>query len=332
MPLEIKDITGLSEPLKKLIEVISFGIGRAAEPLLIKKKADAQAYEIATIAKAIEENKYALSKIQISDGKVEVSHASAPESQIQQIEERIITRLSFQEVKRQSNIDSVVNHSATYIEEEQHVTDEPVDEDWITRFFRIAEDINNEQMQALWGRVLAGEVKAPGSYSLRCLDVLKNLSKNEADIFARLGKLALTAGNKELIVNVKGLLEKQYGFNFTDFLTLEEVGLLTEKSGLSYEIYQMNKSNNTIFLSNSNMILVKRGKEAPPITLPVLVFTSVGQELLKLIDRQIDDHYIDALINALKEKDTVISKAIFTGISGITYHFKNEQVLWEPTD
>jgi len=40
------------------------------------------------------------------------------------------------------------------------------------------------------GKVLAGEVKRPGSYSLRALDLLKNMTQQEAEMFVRVGKVS----------------------------------------------------------------------------------------------------------------------------------------------
>ncbi len=39
-----------------------------------------------------------------------------------------------------------------------------IDDDWLNVFERYAEDASTERMQKLWGRVLAGEVRAPGKY------------------------------------------------------------------------------------------------------------------------------------------------------------------------
>lgn len=44
--MEIKDLAGLSQPLTKLVEVISIGIGKLYEPAHIKRMANAKAYEI----------------------------------------------------------------------------------------------------------------------------------------------------------------------------------------------------------------------------------------------------------------------------------------------
>lgn len=54
--MDIKDLTGLSKPLIKLVEVISQGIGAISKPYLIKKTADAKAYEIKKIAETIKEH------------------------------------------------------------------------------------------------------------------------------------------------------------------------------------------------------------------------------------------------------------------------------------
>jgi hypothetical protein len=41
-------------------------------------------------------------------------------------------------------------------------------------------------MKRIWGRILAGEVRGPGSFSVRCLDIVRNLSKAEAELFQHL--------------------------------------------------------------------------------------------------------------------------------------------------
>lgn len=52
MSFEIKDLGGLSQPLTKLIEVVSLGIGAHFRPGAIRSTADAKAYEIEAMARA----------------------------------------------------------------------------------------------------------------------------------------------------------------------------------------------------------------------------------------------------------------------------------------
>ena len=74
---------------------------------------------------------------------------------------------------------------------EKEIADESPDDDWINRFFSSAQEVSSDDMQTLWGRILAGEVKQPGSYSLRTLDFLRNLTASEAKAFEELGRYAL---------------------------------------------------------------------------------------------------------------------------------------------
>ena len=69
--MDIKDLAGLSEPLKKLIEVVSQGIGALSRPYLIRKTADAKAYEIKTITQAVRDNQQNLKHIGFDDEKGE---------------------------------------------------------------------------------------------------------------------------------------------------------------------------------------------------------------------------------------------------------------------
>ncbi len=117
--------------------------------------------------------------------------------------ERTADRINFQEAKKQLNIESITAYAAEELKNEDPVSNEPIDEDWTSRFFNIAEDISSDEMQELWGRILAGEIKQPKSYSLRALELLKNLSKKEAEVFLKFGQLAIISSNISFVINFK---------------------------------------------------------------------------------------------------------------------------------
>ena len=129
----------------------------------MRKEADAKSYEIGIIESAKTKA--------IAEGK-----ESEAETYI-----RIQERLLFKEIDRQNNLDNVIEIAAEQLGQEKSINEEPVDKDWSKRFFNIVEDISDEEMQTVWGRILAGEIKSPKSYSMRTLELLKNLSKEEAE-------------------------------------------------------------------------------------------------------------------------------------------------------
>src|SRR5208283_1459027 len=50
-------------------------------------------------------------------------------------------------------------------------------------FERYAEDASSETMRALWARVLAGEIRRPGQFSLRTLRFMSELDATTAKLF-----------------------------------------------------------------------------------------------------------------------------------------------------
>jgi uncharacterized repeat protein (TIGR03899 family) len=255
------------KPIEKLIEVISKGIGTIYKPRAIRKEAEAKAFEIEIIERA-------KSKA-LAEGK-EIEAESI---------ERIQDRLVHKELRRQENIDNVTQIAAQQLSQEETVSEEPVDEDWTTRFFNIVEDISDEEMQKLWGRILAGEVKQPKSYSLRTLELLKNLSKREADVFTKASNLVITSigGSSFMFRGKENNFIEKYNLNFEDRLLLTETGLLQAESNISRAL-PVNTSDNLIWFESGNY-LIKALKKAntEENRIEIYRFTKIGEELLNLL-------------------------------------------------
>ena len=61
-----------------------------------------------------------------------------------------------------------------------------VDDDWWENYRAKACRISNEQMQAFWGKVLASEINAPGSFSIQTVGIMSDMSRADAEHFTRL--------------------------------------------------------------------------------------------------------------------------------------------------
>lgn len=304
--MEITDITGLSKPLKKLIEVVSQGVGAITKPYLIKKNADAKAYEIKVISAAIRENQDELGKIDFNDQKIKLSSIDVPGiKEVDSLQDRTENRLNYKEQKRQRNIESITAKAAENLESESNVSDEEVDEDWTTRFFSYAEDISNNEMQEIWARILAGEVKKPKSFSLRTLDTLRNLSKEDAEVFMKFARLAIEGNSTSFIINFKNekLLEEKYDLKFKDRLLLEELGFLTAND-LEYTVgATQNQPVQVVFTTGNFVVLYNKEQNKAKQGIPVLVFTKIGQQLLKLVTTTPDLDYIQLFASKLNREN-----------------------------
>jgi hypothetical protein len=253
----------LSKPLTKLIETVGGAVGVLYEPIRIVKKAEAE------------------SKAGIIKAK-----ASADEQDL--IEYRASERMEWKELRRQRNIESIAKIAYEQLPEE--VSEEKVDEDWTVQFFNLSQDISNEEMQIIWGKILAGEVAKPGSYSLITINTLKMLRQQDATLFKRLANFLWSGRYIFLHSESTYTYIKSQGIIWPDFLHLETLGLLNlhinwtirPKEGLIFTYFNqryniINDGENERYLSGHQ-------------------FTQAGIELLTLCDKGPDEEYISSLI------------------------------------
>lgn len=319
----MEDIFGIGKvlPIDKLIDILTSVTGRVSKSYFdkkdintkayeIKKLAEARAEEIKLISQAVKENYSETELLEYKDNTINVKsdttakhHTLLPEISLQ---ERTNERLNLKEAKKQLNVEGVTYYAAEALKEEDSVTDEPIDEDWKTRFFNIVEDISNDEMQALWGRILAGEIKQPRSYSLRTLELLKNLSKDEAEVFIKFAQLRVNSGNKHFVYNHDNgeFLESEFGITFMDRLLMTELGLLTSENNLDYQLYASTELQTHVIYYGKKCIVLERAN-TPAQHLHVLVFTKIGIELSNLITENPSVKYIEKLCEAFKHENVV---------------------------
>ena len=191
---------------------------------------------------------------------------------------------------------------------EQTVTDEPLDKDWTTRFFRIAEDVSSEEMQLLWGKILAGEIKQPKSYSLRTLEIIRNLSKGEADTFMKVANFAIRSGRSFFLFKTAdaNFLKDKYGIEYFETASLIEAGLIQPSDLVSYQLYQHPEDSERSFTSGNIILTVKVKANTPTITMPVHVFSNAGSELLKLITSNPPLEYLKQIANSITSENVEV--------------------------
>lgn len=310
---EIKDLAGISEPIKKLIEVIAQGVGGVSHSMLTRKNAEAKAYEIRTIAQAIADSQKLLGPVEYDDGTVVIKSLVIPEIVVlpeASLDKRVLARLTFQEEKRQSNVEQITQFAAEELSDATDKIEGDVDSDWITRFFRIAEDISIEQMQSLWGKVLAGEVKKPGSYSLRTLELLKNITQTEAALFVRVAKYAMINANGDSVCIFNpdsGIsLKQNHNITFDDLLLLRHLNII-HPTDLEYTLSACDEDAHVVLTCGNTYVMIIRPKGTPIQKFQVIVFTEIGKQLLQFVDKeQCDIKYLETSMASFKTGGVVV--------------------------
>ena len=288
----IKDLLGLSEPAIRLIECVSRGIGKMYEPTYVKKMAKAKSEELKIISSIVSENINL--PVKYSNGEITVDGLDADE-----LMKRTGSRLMFQELQKQQNIDSVVGNAYLELEHETEVSKEIVDTDWIIRFMNSVEDVSNDEMQKLWGKILAGEIKQPKTFTLRTLDKLRNISVIEARKFEKLSQFVLWNAGIYLIYSIDELM-KEYGIDFRDILLLDECGLITAHN-LTITL-KTSKSIQTEIHNSKILGLIKGVKEEiQNVILNAYKLSDSGTQLFKTFKYEGNREYAVRAIELIKK-------------------------------
>lgn len=254
------------------------------------------------------------SLVKIANAEIEAKLAliqATPQLAIDAAKKDIANGMSFQEAFQKNLPDAVAATHNLYIEslERQHakqciamyalaenVEDSDAQEckgdfnaTWDARFWNYAQDMRDEDVQRIWGRLLAGEFKQPGSFSLKTLDVLHSIDTHDVRDFERIAPYVL---NSTLVLNA---VFKHLNIDFYREATLESVGIF---------IRQVTQTFNGIFIaSNPKYIILGQKSSTQKYAFQCCLLTPAGSELLKLI-KVTDSQYEEStqfLMQAIRE-------------------------------
>ena len=294
----------ISEPCARLIDAFSRAMGKVYEPRYTRKMAEAKAYEIEVMSEAIRKS----IDLPITYYNGDISMTS---EDIDLFIKRTSYRFTFQELLRQKNLDSVFDKTFSILEnepQEDSHTDEQIDNDWMLRYINAVQDITDEDMQLLWACVLAGELKKPKTYSLRTLEVLRNLSKEEAVLFKNYCSYAVTAGDNIFIPNSKTYF-KTNAIEYRNLILLGECGLIITNDNINYSV---NIEKKTLVFVGGDLLLsaVTKNGAKKKMEIAQYPFTSAGKELYRLTDAIISEEIFLSLAKEVKKQYPAINVSV----------------------
>ena len=195
--------------------------------------------------------------------------------------------------------------------------------DWFIRYYEASGNISDEEMQLLWAKILAGEIEKPSSYSLRTLDVLRNMSKEEAECFVKICNTAIKIESGKYAIPADHDYISKNSINYSDILMLEEIGLINSGSGI--HINDDLESNTEYMLYMYGSLIVKAiASEKSKLSLRVYPFTNVGNELATLIDRESNEENFLNLCKKLQDSNPGVLITVHRIIPS-----KNEDIICE---
>lgn len=266
--------------LTPLVESIPNGVGKIFELFFGRRIAKQKAAKLLIDAKAQREAKLLEEgKLDIdSDGNI-INFEQEQSDNVQQCVE-----FAVQSVMAQSSQNEFTNENAS--------------QSFFNQWREYAKNIDEIEMKQLWGKLLAEEVSKPNTISLRLLNLLSMVSKNEIEIFLK--TLPYIIGEGFIIVDFIPNNEKIKIFN-----TLYDIGLISkipsnfrEMTALSR--YTQSNFNYFYIYQRSNLIAFHDSSNGEDLQLEFIALTNLGKSLYRITD-EINDEYeilLDSIIKS----------------------------------
>ena len=227
------------------------------------------------------------------------------------LNQRADRRRKIVEARKQHNIETIMALALDYCSEQS--TQDDVDPDWFNRFAKLAEDISSAPMQELWGKILAGEITKPGTFSYKSLNTLKEMTNKEAIAFQHACNLASISKHDSGNIIIYGVYRKpkfyeifstnhaknvnlsKFGLPYPEILTLMDIELIYRTEIESGEFSGGDKVEYNYIGKNYALTAKRDG-----VALSYFKFTQTGNELARLLRLSANNNYLNEVFAALE--------------------------------
>ena len=187
-----------------------------------------------------------------------------------------------------------------------------IDDDWLNHFEEEASQRSTEDMQILFGKILAGEIRRPSSFSIKAVKIMGDLDSEVANFFRRLCSLcivfAMPRTGKIVDARVLSLSGdaaqnslRKYGLDFGQLNILHEYGLIISDYNSWREWLLVGKGTEDVLecLHQDTYwdLLPSDNKKDRKVRLHGVALSKVGQELFEIVEIEPVENYTADLVD-----------------------------------
>jgi hypothetical protein len=230
--------------------------------------------------------------------------------------ERAIDHFTSKLLRGQENREAVVRGALDELKNDPPTASNGViDDDWLDIFSRYAERRSDPEMRAYLGRVLAGEIRRPKSFSPATIEVLAKLSTETAALFLRFCNVSLEIELDEgrmvflIAAPFDGIAMspghnslEAIGLAYPDLCELQDAGLVQHDLDASHELPREFFA--TVARIGARVITPAGDLERPQETLQIntINYTRAGREIRAIVDLGVDEVYLAKYAEWLKRQ------------------------------
>ena len=273
-------------------------------PNFTKRQADADAYADERKLQTIRENPDM--EIVYANGQMN-ARSRTPEALASRAEQRQLAET----IRQEENLESILEKTEEQISIAEDISETAVNEDWLTRFFGIAKDVSTDEMQFIWGKILAGEIEKPGSFSLRTLETIRNISPDEAKLFEKILPFVVSSGAAQFIP-ADLISFSEFGITYGHIIQLDECGMVYSNGATSLNIkagpnekdqYMLHSGNEVLLASNPTNVELQNDLRVYPLTRSAIELMSIldsstnHDAFVRLSEKMHREHFSNATMS-----------------------------------
>ena len=192
-------------------------------------------------------------------------------------------------------------------------SEQTINDDWLNNFENEASQKSTEEMRLLFGRILADEIRKPGTYSTKTVKTLGELDQSAATLFKKLCSACIVfeipAGNHILDIRVSSLggnagsnALRAYGLSFDQLNILHEYGLIIADYNSWYD-YRACVANGSLPVTlpfrhqerQWALLPTSDWKDNTELKVSGVALSQTGRELFRIVDLDPMEKYTEDL-------------------------------------
>ena len=199
---------------------------------------------------------------------------------------------------QKNNFLEIIRATVLLMQKEGATPTTPADDTWSLKFFEYSSVSSDKNIQNMWAKLLKAKITGKSNISMRTMEVLSNLSPDEAILFDQLTDY----GFGDNCIILKQFLTDNNLFDYSSISILIECGLLSTESFLTHHRKIIN---NIASINNNNLVLVYSPKNnQTEIQFNIYGLTRAGEEIYKSLGKNISDDNFKKIAKWLKNTNS----------------------------
>jgi Protein of unknown function (DUF2806) len=208
-------------------------------------------------------------------------------------------RMAIEQAIMQENLEKTVKLAKL-----ENIDDpKPFEKDWFMEWMSVAQKISKEEIRAILVKILRKEASDGHSTSLKTLEVLKTLEKDELELFSHFCNISFSLPIENVPDSILVVAEpyegspssnslKSIGLSYANLTKLQDLGLIKSDLTSNHPLVGVAISQSWPYYIGSNLYVpTEKYKFVKDYQVKVILFTKVGLQLRECLELESNEDY-----------------------------------------